>query len=268
MTINTQTIRELLANGVHFGHQTNKWNPKMKEYIFGAKSGIYIIDLKKTEEALMDAMNFLSGIAAAGKKVLFVGTKKQARPIISDEAQRCGMFYVNERWLGGTLTNFTTIRKSVERLKHIQDMKKSDIFETLSKKEKAHIDKEEQKLLKNLKGIKDMEQMPAVMVIVDEELEKTAVREASKMKIPVVALIDTNSDPDLIDYPIPGNDDAIRSIKYVISKLADAIEAGRNQFDSGTIKTADFTGAAEAPGDEAVSAGDENVGEASPEAGK
>ncbi len=242
MAVDTQIVRELLANGVHFGHQTNKWNPKMKEYIFGAKSGIYIIDLKKTEEALMNAMNFLGGVAASGKKILFVGTKKQAKQIIADEAQRCGMFYVNERWLGGTLTNFTTIRKSVERLRHLQGMQKSDIYDSLAKKEKAHIEKEEQKLLKNLRGIQDMAELPAVMIVVDEDLEKTAIREAKKINIPVVALLDTNCDPDLVDYPIPGNDDAIRAIKYVISKLADAVDAGRNQFDSGTIKVADFTG--------------------------
>lgn len=240
MAVDTKVIRELLENGVHFGHQTNKWNPKMKEYIFGEKSGIYIIDLKKTEEALTDAVNFLSGLAAAGKKILFVGTKKQAKSIISDEAQRCGMFYVNERWLGGTLTNFTTIRKSVQRLHHIEGMKKSDIYGSLAKKEKAHIEKEEQKLLKNLRGIKDMEQLPSAIIVVDEDLEKTAIKEAHKVKIPVVGLIDTNCDPDLVDYPIPGNDDAIRSIRYVISKLAEAVESGRNQFDSGTIKVTEF----------------------------
>jgi small subunit ribosomal protein S2 len=240
MAVDTKVIRELLENGVHFGHQTNKWNPKMKEYIFGEKSGIYIIDLKKTEEALTDAVNFLSGLAAAGKKILFVGTKKQAKSIISDEAQRCGMFYVNERWLGGTLTNFTTIRKSVQRLHYIEGMKKSDIYGSLAKKEKAHLEKEELKLLKNLRGIKDMEQLPSALIVVDEDLEKTAIKEAYKVKIPVVGLIDTNCDPDLVDYPIPGNDDAIRSIRYIIAKLAEAVESGRNQFDSGTIKVTEF----------------------------
>lgn len=242
MSIDTQVIRELLANGVHFGHQTNKWNPKMKKYIFGAKSGIYIIDLKKTEDALTGAMNFLSALTASGKKVLFVGTKKQAKQIIADEATRCGMYFVNERWLGGTLTNFATIRKSIDRLAHLQNMQKSDFYSSLAKKEKSHIEKEEQKLLKNFKGIKDMAALPSAMIVVDEELEKTAIREAKKVNIPVVALIDTNSDPDLVNYPIPGNDDAIRSIKYIISKLAGSVEAGRNSFDSGTIKVADFTG--------------------------
>jgi small subunit ribosomal protein S2 len=242
MSIDTQVIRELLANGVHFGHQTNKWNPKMKQYIFGEKSGIYIIDLKKTEDALTSAMNFLSGLTATGKKVLFVGTKKQAKQIIADEAARCGMYFVNERWLGGTLTNFATIRKSIDRLAHLQNMQKSDFYSSLAKKEKSHIEKEEQKLLKNFRGIKDMATLPSVLVVVDEELEKTAIREAKKVGIPVVALIDTNSDPDLVNYPIPGNDDAIRSIKYIISKLAGSVEAGRNSFDSGTIKVADFTG--------------------------
>lgn len=243
MSIDTQVIRELLANGVHFGHQTNKWNPKMKQYIFGEKSGIYIIDLKKTEDALKGAMNFLSGLAATGKKALFVGTKKQAKQIIADEATRCGMYFVNERWLGGTLTNFTTIRKSIDRLTHLQNMQKSDFYSSLAKKEKSHIEKEEQKLLKNFRGIKDMATLPSVLIVVDEELEKTAIREAKKVNIPVVALIDTNSDPDLVNYPIPGNDDAIRSIKYIISKLAGAVETGRNTFDSGTMKVADFAGA-------------------------
>ncbi len=229
MTLDSTLIRELLENGVHFGHQTNKWNPKMKPYIFGEKSGIYIIDLKKTEEALTEALDFLYGLAASGKTVLFVGTKKQAKQIIREEAQRCEMFFVDERWLGGCLTNFTTIRKSVERLNHLQEMKASEIYGSLAKKEKAHIDREEYKLLKNLGGIRDMKELPDCLVVVDAEAEHIAIREAYKMGIPVIALVDTNCDPTMIEYTIPGNDDAIRSIKYIVSKLADAVEKGHNE---------------------------------------
>ena len=226
MPIKSQMIRDLLENGVHFGHQTNKWNPKMKHFIFGEKGGVYIIDLKKTEEALTKAMQFLESAASSGKTMLFVGTKKQAKNIIKEQAQRCGMFFVNERWLGGCLTNFATIRKSVDRLDKIQKMKEGEAYQSLTKKEKAHIDREEYKLLKNFEGIRDMRQLPDCLIIVDEEDENIAVKEARKAKIPIVALIDTNSDPTGIDYPIPGNDDAIRSIRYVISTLTDAIEKG------------------------------------------
>ena len=233
MAVPSKMIRELLENGVHFGHQTNKWNPKMGKYIFGEKSGIYIIDLEKTEEALQKAADFLQKIASEGKTVLFVGTKKQAKQVVRDEAQRCEMFYVDERWLGGCLTNFTTVRKSVERLDQIQAKKESEEYSSLSKKEKAHIDKEEQKLLKNLRGIREMNVLPDALVIVDAEAENIAVREGKKIGIPVVALIDTNCDPDIIDYPIPGNDDAIRSIQYVVMKLTDAVEKGHKEFMTG-----------------------------------
>lgn len=234
-TIGSQMIRDLLENGVHFGHQTNKWNPKMSKYIFGAKSGIYIIDLKKTEEALKEAAQFLHDLAAAGKIVLFAGTKKQAKQIIREEAQRCGMFYVDERWLGGCLTNFATIRKSIDKLDQLQAMKESDIYDSLAKKEKAKMDRQEYKLLKNLGGIREMGGLPDALVIVDAEAEDIAIKEAKKIGIPVVALLDTNCDPDLVDYPIPGNDDAIRSIRYILSTLADAVGKGRNEFD-GTKK--------------------------------
>jgi small subunit ribosomal protein S2 len=223
-------IRELLENGVHFGHQTNKWNPKMEPYIFGEKGGIYIIDLKKTEEALAKAIEFLYGLTASGKTALFVGTKKQAKQIIREEAQRCGMFFVDERWLGGCLTNFSTIRKSVERLNQLQERKKSDIYASLAKKEKARIDREEYKLLKNLEGIREMKELPHCLIVIDAEAEGIAIREGYKMGIPVVALVDTNCDPAMIRYTIPGNDDAIRSIKYIVSKLADAAEKGHNEF--------------------------------------
>ncbi|MFH1836498.1 MAG: 30S ribosomal protein S2 [Candidatus Omnitrophota bacterium] len=236
MSIASQVIRDLLENGVHFGHQTNKWNPKMKKYIFGAKSGIYIIDLKKTEEALRKATEFIYELAGQGKIVLFAGTKKQAKQIIREEAQRCGMFFIDERWLGGCLTNFTTIRKSVDRLNQLQERKKEEVYENLAKKEKARVEKEEYKLLKNLEGIRDMNVLPDCLVVVDTESENIAIKEAKKIGIPVIALIDTNCDPDMVDFPIPGNDDAIRSIKYILGTLADAVEKGRSEFMGTTLK--------------------------------
>jgi len=226
MGVESIVIRELLENGVHFGHQTNRWNPKMKKYIFGAKSGIYIIDLQKTEVALANAVRFLQEMGSTGKRVLFVGTKKQAKQTVKDEAQRCGQFFVDERWLGGCLTNFATIRKSVERLNHLQKMKEGEVYETLAKKEKAGIDREEHKLLKNLAGIRDMHELPSCMVVIDAEAENIAIKEAQRVKIPIIALVDTNCNPDVIDFPIPGNDDAIRSIRYIISVLAGAVEKG------------------------------------------
>jgi small subunit ribosomal protein S2 len=233
MTVGT-IIKELLENGVHFGHQTNKWNPKMKRFIFGAKSGIYILDLKKTEEALTRAVDFVYKLAASGKRVLFVGTKKQGKQIVRDEAQRCDMFFVDERWLGGCLTNFNTIRKSVDKLDRLQEMKASEIYASLAKKEKAQLDREEMKLLKNLEGVRDMKTLPDCLIVIDAEAENIAVREARKSGIPIVALVDTNCDPDMIDYPIPGNDDAIRAISYIVTTLADAIAKGRSEF-MGTI---------------------------------
>jgi len=226
MAMRSKVIRELLENGVHFGHQTNKWNPKMGKYIFGEKSGIYIIDLEKTEKALARAEEFLTALASEGKNVLFAGTKKQAKQTIKDEAERCGMFFVNERWLGGCLTNFTTIRKSVEKLNGIQEMKKGEAYEALTKKEKAYIDKREYKLLKNLSGVRDMNELPHCLIVIDAEAENIAIQEARKIGIPVVALIDTNCNPELIEYPIPGNDDAIRAVKYIVSTLAEAVLKG------------------------------------------
>ncbi|MFH1846537.1 MAG: 30S ribosomal protein S2 [Candidatus Omnitrophota bacterium] len=241
MAIESQIIKDLLENGVHFGHQTNKWNPKMKKFIFGEKSGIYIIDLRKTEKALLEAIEVLTDLAAQGKKILFVGTKKQAKKIIKDEASRCGMYYVEERWLGGCLTNFTTIRRSVERLNQLQEKKASAIYEGLAKKEKARMDREEYKLLKHLSGVREMSTLPDCMVVIDAEAEHIAIREAHKIGIPIVALVDTNCDPAMIDYPVPGNDDAIRSIKYIISKLVDAVEQGSKAFASGTKTVSDET---------------------------
>ena len=236
MPVASQMIRELLENGVHFGHQTNKWNPKMENYIFGEKSGIYIIDLTKTEEALKKAMAFVEDITSQGKTVLFVGTKKQAKRIIREEATRCGMFFIDERWLGGCLTNFATIRKSVERLNQNQEKKESEIYASLAKKEKARIDREEYKLLKNLEGIREMTELPDCVIVVDAEDEAIAIREAHRIEAPVIALIDTNCDPNVAEFPIPGNDDAIRSIGYVISKLADAAEKGSRAFSGGVKK--------------------------------
>ena len=232
----SKIIKELLENGVHFGHQTNKWNPKMKQFIFGKKSGIYIIDLEKTEKSLLKAADFLKETAASGGTVLFVGTKRQAKQIIKDQAERCGMFYVDERWLGGCLTNFSTIRKSITRLNQIQEMKEKEVYVTFSKKEKASYDREEGKLLKYFEGIRTMEALPAALVIIDSDDESIAVKEGKKIGIPIVALVDTNCNPDSIDYPIPGNDDAIRSIQYVLTTLADAIEEGANEFAGGKKK--------------------------------
>jgi small subunit ribosomal protein S2 len=225
-------IRALLENGAHFGHQKNKWNPKMKQYIFGEKNGIYIIDLEKTEEALKEAEEFLYNITKEGKTILFVGTKKQAKQIIKEEAVKSGMFYIDERWLGGCLTNFETIRRSVKRLKYLDEMKTTKVYESLAKKEKVKLQREEDKLLKNLRGIKEMNALPGAIVVVDTETEKIAVKEANKMGIPVVAMLDTNCDPDVIQYPIPANDDAIRAIKYVMTKTAEAIMKGRAEYDA------------------------------------
>lgn len=236
MSIASQMIRDLLENGVHFGHQTNKWNPKMEKYIFGEKSGIYIIDLMQTEKALTEAMVFIKDLTASGKRVLFAGTKKQAKTIIRDEAQRCGMFFIDERWLGGCLTNFQTIRKSIKKLDDLQEMKVSGGYASLAKKEKASLDRKEHKLLKNLEGIRYMEGLPDCLVVVDCEVESIAIKEAQRINIPIIALIDTNCDPNEVDFPIPGNDDAIRSIQYVVGKLADAAGEGYNEFTGGALK--------------------------------
>ena len=227
---NDTLIKQLLEAGVHFGHQTKKWNPKMKKYIFGEKSGIYIIDIQKTSEAIKKACDFLREVASRGGTILFVGTKKQAQNIIKEEAVRCGMYYVAERWLGGMLTNFQTIRKSIKRLKDLEAMKADGTFDLLSKKEKAQLSKEMTKLIKNLDGVKHMAKLPAAIFLVDSKNEETAAKEAKKLGIPVTALIDTNCDPDMIDYPIPGNDDAIRAIKLVTTMVADSVMEGKRIF--------------------------------------
>lgn len=227
----TELIKQLLEAGVHFGHQTKRWNPKMKHFIFGEKSGIYIIDLEKTQKFLNEARVFISEVAAQGKSILFVGTKKQAQEVIEEEAKRCGVFYVNHRWLGGLLTNFQTIKKSIKRYKEIVQMEKEGIFNSLTKKEIAALNKEREKLVKNLSGVLEMDRLPSVLFIIDSKKEETAVLEAKKLNIPVIALIDTNCDPDFIDYPIPGNDDAIKSIKLVTSFMADSILDGRKRYE-------------------------------------
>jgi len=226
----TELIKQLLEAGVHFGHRTSRWNPKMKKFIFGSRSSIYIIDLEKTEECLNKARDFLLEIATKGEVMLFVGTKKQAQEVIQQEAIRCGMYYVAERWPGGLLTNFATIKKSINRLKEIEKMKEDGTFAKLTKKEVAHLEKELSKLKKNFSGIIQMERMPKAIFIVDTKKEETAVREANRLSIPVIGLIDTNSNPDLVSFPIPGNDDATKSIRLVTSLLADAVIEGRKRF--------------------------------------
>lgn len=221
------TMKELLEAGVHFGHQTRRWNPKMEKYIFAERGGIYIIDLQKTLRMLQVACDFVKSVAAEGESVLFVGTKKQAQESIAEEAQKCGMYHVNHRWLGGMLTNFQTIKKSIGRLKELEKMEEDDIFSMLPKKEVTKLKREKDKLERNLSGIKEMEKMPEVVIIIDTRIEKIAVQEATKLGIPIVAIVDTNCDPDIISYPIPGNDDAIRAIKLVCTVLADAILLGK-----------------------------------------
>ncbi len=227
----TELIKQLLEAGVHFGHQTKRWNPKMKHFIFGEKSGIYIIDLEKTQKFLNEARVFMSEIAAQGKPVLFVGTKKQAQEVVEEEAKRCGAFYINHRWLGGLLTNFQTIKKSIKRYKEIVQMEKEGIFNSLTKKEIATLNKEREKLLKNLSGVIEMDRLPAAVFVIDSKKEETSVLEAKRLNIPIVALIDTNCDPSLIDYPIPGNDDAIKSIRLISSLMAESILDGRKRYD-------------------------------------
>jgi small subunit ribosomal protein S2 len=222
----TISMKSLLESGVHFGHQTKRWNPKMKDYIFGERNGIYIIDLQKTLRLFKEAVEFVTQQASQGKRFLFVGTKRQAQEVIAEETQRCGQFYVNQRWLGGLLTNFQTIQKSLKRLKELQDMKTSGHYDLLAKKEVAQLERERKKLEKNLSGIQDIERLPDVIFVVDSNKEGIAILEARKLGIPIVAIVDTNCDPDQVDYLIPGNDDAMRSIKLITSTVADAILAG------------------------------------------
>ena len=231
MHLTILSMKQLLEAGVHFGHQTKRWNPKMKPYIFGARNGIYIIDLQKTVTLFEKAYNFIVDVVSNGKKVLFVGTKKQAQDSIAEESQRCGMFYVNNRWLGGTLTNFKTIKKNIEKLKDLESIKSDGRIEQLSKKEALEIDREIAKLEYSLGGIKDMERLPGALLIVDPKKERIAAAEAKKLGIPSVGLLDTNCDPDDLDYIIPGNDDAIKAIRLFTSKIADACIEGKQKFE-------------------------------------
>jgi len=229
------SMKQLLEAGVHFGHQTRRWNPKMAKYIFAERNGIYIIDLQKTVKMLEEAYQFVRNLAADGGKILFVGTKKQAKDSIRDEAERCGMYYINHRWLGGTLTNFATIKKRIERLHQLEEMESDGTFDVLPKKEVILLRKEKDRLTKFLGGIKDMKQLPDAVFIVDPRKERIAIAEARKLEIPVIAIVDTNCDPDEVDYVIPGNDDAIRAVKLITSKIADAVLEGKQ----GEVEQAD-----------------------------
>ncbi len=224
------TIKDLLEAGVHFGHQTRRWNPKMKPYIFKEQNSIYIIDLKSTLQQLEKACRFLVDLAAEGKTVIFVGTKRQAKDSVYEDAERCGMFYVNERWLGGTLTNFKTISQSIDRLDDLEAMVRDGRIEQLSKKERLNVEKNKAKLLKVLAGIRGLKGHPACIIVFDTKKEAIAIREARKLGITLIGLVDTNSDPDDIDIPIPANDDAIRSVKLFTRVFADAIAEGRGQY--------------------------------------
>lgn len=220
------TMKELLEAGVHFGHQTKQWNPKMKPYIFGARSGVYIVDLQKTAKLFKNACKFLTETVGNGGNVLFVGTKRQAQDPIREEAQKCGMFYVTNRWMGGMLTNFQTIKKNLDRLKEIEKMETDGTLQALTKKEAISLKREERKLERSLGGVKEMKKLPSAVFIVDTKKERIAVKEAQKLAIPIVGVVDTNSDPEGIDYIIPGNDDAIRSIRLFATRVSDACQEG------------------------------------------
>lgn len=239
MVMAVVTMKSLLESGVHFGHQVKRWDPRMKKYIFAERNGIHIIDLQKTIAAIKDSYEAVRKIVSSGKSVLFVGTKKQAQQAIQKEAERCGMYYVNNRWLGGMLTNFSTIKKSLQRLKKIEKMEVDGTFDNLTKKEVSSLQKEKAKLEKNLGGVKDMKELPGVIFIIDTHKEQNAVAEALRMKIPVVAVVDTNCNPEGITYPIPGNDDAIRAISLFTSVIANAVLEADNEQGLKIIETVD-----------------------------
>jgi small subunit ribosomal protein S2 len=237
-------MKELLEAGVHFGHQTKRWNPKMKEYIFGERNGIYIIDLQKTLKMFKEASKFVQDLAAEGRIILFVGTKRQAQDAIAEEAQRCSMFYVNQRWLGGLLTNWVTVQKSVKRLKELDEMATDGRYDLLPKKEVIKLERERKHLQANLAGIKNMTRLPDAIFVIDSNKEQIAVRESRKLGIPVVAVVDTNCDPSEVDFVIPGNDDALRAIRLFTSKISESIAEGVRARDD--KQTADIQAAAEA----------------------
>ncbi len=231
------SMKQLLEAGVHFGHQTSRWNPKMKPYIFGARNGIHIIDLQQTVAMFKDLESVVRDLAASGGHVLFVGTKKQAQDAIREEAERCGMFHVHNRWLGGTLTNFSTIRQSIERLRKIEEMENDPkIVDALTKKEMLGLKRERAKLEQSLGGIKTMRKLPDAIFVIDPKQEEIAVKEARKLGIPVIAVIDTNCDPDMVDYKVPGNDDAIRAIRLFCASIADAINEGKTLYEQSLVK--------------------------------
>ena len=244
------TMKELLEAGVHFGHQTRRWNPKMKEYIFGERNGIHIIDLQKTLKMFRDAARYVAERAGEGRTILFLGTKRQAQEAIAEEAQRCGMFYVNNRWLGGTLTNWTTLQKSIKRLKLLKAMIEDGRMAALPKKEAARLERELKHLQQNFAGVENMATLPDTMFVIDPNTELIAVREARRIGIPVVAIVDTNCDPDLVDWIIPGNDDALRAIRLFTSKISDAVLVGRQTFEQAQI--AEEKHAEGVPGEEGV----------------
>ena len=245
------TMKELLEAGVHFGHQNKRWNPKMKQYIYGERNGIYIIDLQKTLRLFKEATQFVTDLTAQGKIILFVGTKRQAQDAIAEEARRCNMFYVNQRWLGGLLTNFLTIQKSIKRLKELDATATDGRYEVLPKKEITRLERERTSLEKNLSGIKDMPRLPDAIFVIDSNNEQIAVAEARRLGIPVVAIVDTNCDPDFVDYVIPGNDDALRAIRLFTSKISEsAIEGQASMRDAASAKQASKDQAAGAGGDD------------------
>ena len=251
-------MKQLLEAGVHFGHQTRRWDPKMAEYIFQARNGIHIIDLQKTSKKIDEAYDFMRSQAEEGKKVLFVGTKKQAQECMKEAAEKSGMYYVNQRWLGGMLTNFGTIRKRVERLNELETMQEDGTFDVLPKKEVILLKKEMDKLQKNLGGIKDMTEIPGVLFVVDPKKERIAILEARKLNIPVVGLVDTNCNPEDVDYAIPGNDDAIRAVKLIADVMANAIIEGHQGESEDTTET-NFEEISEAPSIEEVVAAESNT---------
>jgi small subunit ribosomal protein S2 len=243
------TMKELLEAGVHFGHQVRRWNPKMKEYIFGERNGIYIIDLQKTQRMFRDAIQFVTNVIAddRGKTVLFVGTKRQAQDAIREESERAGMYYINQRWLGGLLTNFQTVQKSIKRLKDLEAMQGDGRYEKMTKKERIKLDREREGLEKNLSGIKNMTRLPDVVFIIDVRKEEIAVAEANRLGIPVVAVVDTNCSPDGIDYIIPGNDDALRAVRLFAARIADAVLEGQQMVAEGATQETEQVAAPVAP---------------------
>ena len=255
--MSTTLVRQLLEAGVHFGHQTKRWNPKMKRFIFGSRSGIYIIDLEKTEQHLKAACDFLEETAAKGQLVLFVGTKKQAKLILEEEAKRAGQPYVVNRWLGGTMTNFQTIKTNIDRMRELRRQKADGLFERISKKDAKQLSHQLERLEESFSGLAEVEKLPGCLFIVDTKREEIAVREANRMKIPIVALCDTNADPDLISYPIPGNDDALRAIKLIATVAAESVIAGRRRFE---------TSQQPVPVEGAVPAGEAVIGNGQPSA--